>query len=307
MQAIEVENLKKYYGKIRAVDGISLSIGQGEVFALLGPNGAGKTTTIEIIEGLRLPDSGIVNVLGLDVIRQPRQVKSRIGIQLQNTALFQRLTVAEVLELFRTFYPGQTRNSRELIDLVDLGEKKDTQSRELSGGQRQRLSVALALVNYPEIVFLDEPTTGLDPQARRSLWDTIRQIQKSGASVLLTTHYMEEAQELCDRVAIIDSGTVIAMDTPGNLIQQNFNETIIEFNTAGSRPLDGIFHGLAGLTRPEMVKDHHVTLYTANTVATLGSLMNLSERGEIHFDTLNVRVATLEDVFLKLTGKTIRD
>jgi ABC-2 type transport system ATP-binding protein len=307
MLAIEVENLKKYYGKVKAVDGISLSIPRGEVFAMLGPNGAGKTTSIEIIEGLRSPDSGKVAVLGLDVTRQARQVKSRIGIQLQNTALFPRLTVAEVLELFRTFFPGETRPSAELIHMAGLEEKKDTQSRELSGGQRQRLSVALALVNKPEIVFLDEPTTGLDPQARRSLWETIRQIQRSGATVLLTTHYMEEAQELCDRVAIVDSGKIIAMDTPSSLIKQNFDETVIEFEAGGSGTVDGVFHGLAGLTRPEMVKDHHVTLYTTNTVATMASLMDLSARGIVRFDTLNVRLATLEDVFLKLTGKTIRD
>jgi ABC-2 type transport system ATP-binding protein len=307
MHVIEVESLQKYYGKTKAVDGISLIINQGEIFGMLGPNGAGKTTTIEIIEGLRKPDSGKVSVLGMDVTRQAQQVKSRIGVQLQTTALFPRLTVSEILELFRTFYTGETRSSAELIKMVDLQEKKDTLTKELSGGQRQRLSVALGLVNKPEIVFLDEPTTGLDPQARRSLWNLIRQIQESGTTLLLTTHYMEEAQELCDRVAVVDSGKVIAIDTPDALIKQNFNETVIEFEVGGSRPVDGIFHGLLGLTRPEVINNRHVTLYTQNTVATMGKLLEISESGNMRFDALNVRQATLEDVFLKLTGKIIRE
>ncbi len=307
MGSIEVHDLKKYYKETRAVDGISFTVDKGEIFGLLGPNGAGKTTTIEIIEGMRKPDSGTVCVLGLDVTQKAQEVKSRIGVQLQNTALFPRLTVREVLDLFRTFFPGKTRDPDELIALVNLGEKQNTLSKNLSGGQRQRLSVALALINRPEIIFLDEPTTGLDPQARRAMWDTIREIRASGTTVLLTTHYMEEAQTLCDRVAVVDQGKIIALGTPDALIQENFHETVIEFGLTGSASPNGIFKSLKGITRPEVIQDHHVTLYTGDAAATLGDLLDLSKRGDLRFDALNVRLATLEDVFLKLTGKSIRE
>ncbi len=307
MAAIEVQDLKKYYRETQAVDGISFSVETGEIFGLLGPNGAGKTTTIEIIEGMRAPDSGEVQVLGLDVTRHPAEVKSRIGVQLQTTSLFTRLTVREVLDLFRSFFPAKTRGADELIQLVDLGEKQHTLSKNLAGGQRQRLGVALALVNHPEIIFLDEPTTGLDPQARRNMWDIIRNIQKTGTTVMLTTHYMEEAQTLCDRVAIMDRGKVIALDTPDALIQQNFDETVIEFGLTGDRSPEGIFTTLPGVARPGLVQDHHITLYTRDVTATLVTLMERTQRGDLHFDALNVRTATLEDVFLKLTGKSIRE
>ncbi len=307
MAVIEVQDLKKYYRETQAVDGISFSVENGEIFGLLGPNGAGKTTTIEIIEGMREPDSGEVRVLGLDVTQNAAEVKSRIGVQLQTTALFTRLTVREVLDLFRSFFPGKTRGTDELIQLVDLGEKEHTLSKNLSGGQRQRLGVALALINQPEIIFLDEPTTGLDPQARRAMWETTREIQKTGTTVLLTTHYMEEAQTLCDRVAIMDRGKIIALDTPDALIQQNFDETVIDFGLTGGQSPDGIFNSLPGVTRPGSVQDHHVTLYTNDITATLVTLMEQTRRGDLHFDALNVRTATLEDVFLKLTGKSIRE
>ncbi len=307
MASIEVQDLKKCYGDTHAVDGISFTVAQGEVFGLLGPNGAGKTTTIEIIEGMRPPDSGSVQVLGLDVTRKAQEVKGHIGVQLQTTALFPRLTVREVLDLFRTFFPGETRSTDDLIHLVNLGEKENTLSKELSGGQRQRLSVALALINKPEIVFLDEPTTGLDPQARRAMWDTIRDIQKSGTTVLMTTHYMEEAQTLCDRVAVVDQGKIIALGSPDDLIRENFHETVIEFGLTGDSSPNGNFKNLRGITRPEVVQDHHVVLYTGDATATLTDLLALTQHGDIKFDALNVRLATLEDVFLKLTGKSIRE
>ncbi|MCI0394070.1 MAG: ABC transporter ATP-binding protein [Chloroflexi bacterium] len=306
MPAIEVRDLKKHYGSTKAVDGISFHVEQGEIFGMLGPNGAGKTTTVEIVEGLREPDAGQVHVLGLDVQRHPQAVKSRIGVQLQTTALYPRLTVREVLELFRTFFPGQTRTAGELIALVNLEEKEDTLSKDLSGGQRQRLSVALALVNQPEIVFLDEPTTGLDPQARRSMWDTIRSIRQNGATVFLTTHYMEEAQLLCHRVAVMDMGHIIALDSPGRLISQHFAETAVEFEDLMDMPAQGTFSTLPGVTRSQR-DSATVTLFTTDTTATLGALTRLAEAGTIHFDALHVRRATLEDVFLKLTGRRIRD
>jgi ABC-2 type transport system ATP-binding protein len=214
MSAIEVRDLKKRYGDTQAVDGVSFSVGQGEIFGMLGPNGAGKTTTTEILEGLRPPDSGEVQVLGMDVAREPQKIKERIGVQLQTTALYPRLTVREVLDLFATFYRGEKRTTDDLVGMMNLGEKQNTQSKDLSGGQRQRLSVALALINKPEILFLDEPTTGLDPQARRSLWEVIRSVNREGTTVFITTHYMDEAQTLCQRVAVVDGGRIIAQGSP---------------------------------------------------------------------------------------------
>ena len=307
MLPIEVHDLKKYYGATKAVDGISLTVNRGEIFGMLGPNGAGKTTTTETIEGLRQPDSGTVRVLGLDVVRQAKEVKGRIGVQLQTTALFPQLTVREVLDLFASFFPGEKRGTDELIDMMNLREKASTRSKNLSGGQRQRLSVALALINKPEIVFLDEPTTGLDPQARRGMWDTIRQIQASGATVFLTTHYMEEAEVLCDRVAIVDMGKIIALDSPRGLIRENFQESAIEFDLATGQPADGTFRQLKGVSRPALREDSHVTLYTVDATATLSGLTSLAAEQVITFDALNIRRPTLEDVFLKLTGKRIRE
>lgn len=306
MQAVEVTDLRKTYGATKAVAGVSFHVAGGEVFGILGPNGAGKTTTVEIIEGLRKADSGQVSVLGIDVRRDPRAVKRRIGVQLQTTALYPRLNVREVLHLFTTFFPGETRSVDELIYLVNLEEKAKTLSKDLSGGQRQRLSVALALVNKPELVFLDEPTTGLDPQARRSMWNTIHAIQASGTTVLLTTHYMEEAETLCDRVAVMDAGQIIALNSPDRLIREHFEETAVEFETRLDLPPEGTFRALPGVSRTQR-NDHWVTLYTRDTTATLTGLTRLAEAGTIKFDDLHVRRATLEDVFIKLTGKRIRD
>ena len=211
---IVVKDLAKRYGETRAVDGISFEVGRGEVFGLLGPNGAGKTTTVEILEGLRAADSGSAFVLGVDCSRDAEVLKPRIGVSLQTAALYPRLNVVEVLDLFRSFYgdrPG--RSPAELIERFDLGEKRTTQTQALSGGQRQRLAVALALINDPEVVFLDEPTTGLDPAARRSLWDVVNELRGADRTVLLTTHYMEEAEVLCDRLAIMDHGRILETGT----------------------------------------------------------------------------------------------
>lgn len=306
MSVITVKDLRKRYGETRAVDGVSFSVEPGEVFGLLGPNGAGKTTTVEIVEGLRPADSGEVTVLGVDLRRDPAAIKSRIGVQLQTTGLYPRLTVREVIDLFRTFFPEPTRTTDELIDLVELRDKEKTQSKLLSGGQKQRLSVALALVNRPEIVFLDEPTTGLDPQARRSMWEMIRQIQRDGATVVLTTHYMEEAELLASRVAVMDQGQIIAMDTPDRLISTNFAESAIEFESLVEMPPEGTFRALPAVSRTER-DSRRVTLFTGDSMATLSGLTALAEAETIKFNDLRIRRATLEDVFLKLTGKRIRD
>ncbi|MDQ3129003.1 MAG: ABC transporter ATP-binding protein, partial [Chloroflexota bacterium] len=226
---IRVAGLRKHYGATHAVDGVSFEVAPGTVFGLLGPNGAGKTTTVEVLEGLRTPDSGEVRVLGVDVIRQPDLLKARIGVSLQTAALYPKLTVVEVLDLFRSFYPTG-RPTAELIELMDLGEKRTTRTQDLSGGQRQRLSVALALVNDPELIFLDEPTTGMDPAARRSLWSVVLGLRNEGRSILLTTHYMEEAEVLCDRLAIMDHGHILEEGTVEELISRRFQERTVRFD-----------------------------------------------------------------------------
>ncbi len=226
---IRVRDLTKRYGDVQAVAGVDFEVAAGEIFGLLGPNGAGKTTTVEILEGLRAPDGGEVSVLGIDVTRGADALKPRIGVSLQTAALYPKLTVTEVLDLFRSFY-ARSRPTAELIDALDLGERRNAQTQILSGGQRQRLAVALALVNDPELVFLDEPTTGLDPAARRSLWDLVLGLKAKGRSVLLTTHYMEEAEVLCDRLAIMDHGRILEMGTVDELVTKRFQERAVRFD-----------------------------------------------------------------------------
>ena len=228
MADIDVTGLVKRYGDVVAVDGLSFSVQKGEVFGMLGPNGAGKTTTLEIIEGLRVPDAGTVQVLGTDVIAHPSTVKDRIGVQLQATALPEFTKVREAVELFAALY-RRSRPVNEVIEEFNLEEKADTYTDKLSGGQMQRLSIALALINDPDLVFLDEPTTGLDPQARLNIWTVIEGIRKRGKTVVLTTHYMEEAERLCDRVAVIERGRIVALDTPRRLIVEHAPGTTIEF------------------------------------------------------------------------------
>ena len=215
---IQVEKLKKTYGNVDTVKGISFSVREGEVFGILGPNGAGKTTTLEMIEALRPIDGGSVIVDGMDVANHPAQVKERIGIQLQTTAFFDNLTLVEQLRMFASLY-DQTADPMQLLDEVQLTEKASSYVEQLSGGQRQRFSIAAALVNKPRVLFLDEPTTGLDPQARRNLWELVRSIKQQGITVVLTTHYMDEAELLCDRIAIMDEGKIISIDTPENMVQ----------------------------------------------------------------------------------------
>lgn len=306
MDAIVVQDLFKYYGETKAVDGISFSVRPGEVFGMLGPNGAGKTTTVEIIEGLRVADKGQVTVLGMDVRRESTKIKSRIGVQLQTTALFPKLTVREIVNLFRSFYPGPVNDADTVIKAVDLMDKQKTRSRDLSGGQRQRLSMALALVNKPDIIFLDEPTTGLDPQARRKIWDVIQQMRQQGTTVFLTTHYMEEAQRLCDRVAIIDYGRIVAMDAPEKLISAHFVESAIEFDLNGGHVVEDQLSALAGVTSVHRA-GKSVTLYSRAVPQTLADLTELGRSHHLALDELHVRRATLEDVFLKLTGRRIRE
>jgi len=301
---IEVRGLVKRYGDLVAVDGIDFDVAPGEVFGLLGPNGAGKTTTVEILEGLREPDSGQVNVLGIDVATGADALKPRIGVSLQTAALYPKLTVVEVIDLFRSFYP-HPRPTDQLIDLLELGERRRAQTQVLSGGQRQRLSIALALVNDPELVFLDEPTTGLDPAARRSLWDIVAGLRSEGRSVLLTTHYMEEAEVLCDRLAIMNHGHILAMGTVNALVSERFKERTVGLD-ATDQLTDADLSALPAVV--SMKRDEvDILLYTADVAATIGSLLVLCEARGVEPGDLGVRRPTLEDVFLDLTGRALRD
>ena len=301
---IRVEGLRKTYGQTRAVDGVSFDVKSGEVFGLLGPNGAGKTTTVEILEGLRTPDGGNVHVLGIDVARHPEALKERIGVSLQTPALYPKLTVAELLDLFRSFY-RRGRPAAELIALLDLEEKRNTRTKELSGGQRQRLAVALALVNDPELLFLDEPTTGLDPAARRSLWTIVTSLRSEGKSILLTTHYMEEAEILCDRVAIMDHGKILAAGTVSELVDSRFSERSVRFVAIAGLDDERLaaFPGVSEVKRENGVS----VLFTRDVPATIGAVLAATERLRVEPQDLAVRRATLEDVFLDLTGRALRD
>jgi ABC-2 type transport system ATP-binding protein len=301
---IRVTDLKKHYGDVKAVDGVSFEVARGEVFGMLGPNGAGKTTTIEVLEGLRPPDSGTVEVFGLDVRKHPRSIKQRIGVQLQSVSLYPRLTVTELLDLFGSFFANRVP-TQQLIDAVDLGERAKAYSMNLSGGQQQRLSIALALVNDPELVFLDEPTTGLDPQARRSLWDLVKGLQAKGKSVMLTTHYMEEAAELCDRVAIMDHGRILEMGTVPELIGRRFKERAVFFDSTPKLPAERLGK-LGGVTRAAQ-EDGQTVLYSNAVPDTIGGLLAMADELDAEPQNLGIRQATLEDVFLDLTGRALRD
>jgi ABC-2 type transport system ATP-binding protein len=301
---IEVADVRKSYGTVRAVDGVSFGVARGEIFGLLGPNGAGKTTTMEMIEGLHPPDSGELRVLGLDVRRSVTAIKRRIGVQLQTAALYPQLTVRELLQLFGSFY-DRSLPVDQLIADFELEEKRDAQTKTLSGGQRQRLSVALALVNDPEVVFLDEPTTGLDPAARQKLWTVVRRFQAEGRTILLTTHYLEEAEALCDRVGIMDHGRILDIGTVDELIGRRFHERAVRFRRIDTLG-DAALGALAGVSRVVHEEDEDV-LYTSDVPGTIGDLLAATERAGTEPQNLRIRRASLEDVFLELTGRALRD
>jgi ABC-2 type transport system ATP-binding protein len=300
---LAVNRLVKRYGALTAVDGISFSVAPGEIFGLLGPNGAGKTTTVEILEGLRESDGGSVRVLGLDPRGDAAALKQRIGVQLQTPTLFPRLSVAELLRLFSTFYQRHA-DLDALISGFGLEESRAKLVKRLSGGQQQRLSVALALVNQPDLIFLDEPTAGLDPQARINLWDVVRAERDRGATVLLTTHYLDEAERLCDRVAILEAGQIVALAPPRELVRQAFSETAIVFrNEAAARePLLAL-----PAVREARAEGPDWTVYTADVQTTMRALLALAADQALLLEGLSVREASLEDAYLKLTGRRFRD
>jgi ABC-2 type transport system ATP-binding protein len=305
--ALLVRGLRKRYGAVTAVDGLDLRVDAGECFGLLGPNGAGKTTTIEICEGLFEPDDGEVVVLGMRWRADKRALRPRLGIALQETQLSDKLTVRETVRLFRSFYGPRGRNTAEVVGLVELREKLDARVVTLSGGQRQRLALACALVGDPELLFLDEPTTGLDPQSRRQVWGVVEELRRGGRTVVLTTHYMDEAERLCDRVAVVDHGRVIALGTPRALIASLGAEHVVEFAVADGVPVDRTV--LAALPGVEQIREErgrwHVQVRAPHTVIP-GVLAEVARSGAT-LTELRTHSATLEDVFVALTGRHLRD
>jgi ABC-2 type transport system ATP-binding protein len=304
---ISVENLVKSYRDTVAVKGVSFQVGEGEIFGMVGPNGAGKTTTIECIEGLRQPDSGRLQVLGLDPLRQERQLRPQVGIQLQQAQLPDNLKVWEAMDLYASFYQ-HTVGWEELLADLGLEEKRGAAFRKLSGGQKQRLFIALALLNDPRLVFLDELTTGLDPHARRAIWDLVREVRGRGKTVFLTTHYMEEAESLCDRVAILDGGEIVALDTPANLIKGLGISERIHFRVQGQASTASL-EGLPGVKKVEKQGDQVVVYGRGNgalgSPSIVAAVVNaLSETG-LDFSDLRTESPDLEDVFLTLTGRPL--
>jgi ABC-2 type transport system ATP-binding protein len=304
--AIQCRDLRKTYdGKVEAVRGLNLEIQAGECFGLLGPNGAGKTTTIEILEGLLRPTSGQVTILGHNWQSHSRQLREWLGISLQETRLPEKLTVRETLELFASFY-RQPRSPETVLQELQLAEKADAWVGKLSGGQRQRLAVATALVGNPKILFMDEPTTGLDPQSRRQLWDLVRAFQKQGGTVLLTTHYMDEAERLCDRLAIVDHGEVIAEGSPADLIDRLGGHHVVEFATSGDGSDAAVWQALPGV-ESVLNDDELICLTVREPHLTIPALLNEVEKHGSQLMHLTTRQASLEDVFVRLTGRHLRE
>ena len=305
--ALTIRNLRKSYGDVVAVDGVDLDVRSGECFGLLGPNGAGKTTTIEICEGLLDPDTGDVEVLGLTWRANERELRQRLGVQLQETQVSDKLTVRETVRLFRSFYPRGMAVD-EALALVQLEEKRDARVGTLSGGQKQRLALACSIIGDPALLFQDEPTTGLDPQSRRQLWELIARFRAERRTVVLTTHYMDEAERLCDRVAIVDHGRVIALDTPRALIASLGAEHVVTFTLEGSQPVPadsdlGALDGVSAVRRDNGAFE----LTSADLRRTLPALLAFLERARLPLAELRTHSATLEDVFVALTGRHLRD
>lgn len=311
---IEVDGLVKRYGDFTAVGGIHFRVRQGEIFGLLGPNGAGKTTTMEMIEGLRKPDQGTARVAGFDTRTALRRVKEVIGVQLQSTSLFELLKVREIMAMYASFY-RRSLPVDALLESMLLTDKANDRVKHLSGGQKQRLAIALALLNDPKVVFLDEPTTGLDPQARRTLWNIILKLKEQGKTIVLSTHYMDEAHVLCDRICLMDQGRIIALDTPQQLvrsmqsdsaIQFRINETEQQLNSKDRERLKQQLSQLQGVKQVDTPSESFI-LYTDHLQSTLLHFVQFTEQHHIVFTDLQTRTATLEDVFLHMTGRSLRE
>ena len=301
--AVHVSAIRKTYGRTIAVDDVSFDVHAGEIFGLIGPNGAGKTTTMECVEGLRTPDQGTITVLGLNPKRDVYALQERIGVQLQQAQLQKRIKVREAVDLWASLYRTSVRPDR-LIDQLGLGDKRDAWFMTLSGGQKQRLFIALALINDPELVFLDELTTGLDPQARRAIWDLVRGIRQRGKTVFLTTHLMEEAERLCDRVAIIDHGRIIDVGTPASLVRRHSPESTVIVGTDDDDAVER-FQRIPAVRSVSREGRHVTILGTGDDLVT--QVIQCVAEHRMAVADFRTEMSTLEDVFLKLTGKTIRD
>jgi ABC-2 type transport system ATP-binding protein len=299
-----VHNLIKRYGDLVAVNDVSFSIEKGEIFGLLGPNGAGKTTTVEMIEGLRRPDSGSIEVCGIDALKDRNRIKELIGVALQSTTLYDKVTVKELVDLFGGYY-HKSLPTTQILEQVAINDRQDSYVSKLSGGQKQRVALALALVNDPDVIFLDEPTTGLDPQARRNVWGIIESLGEQEKTIFLTTHYMEEAEQLCDRVGIIDHGKIIALDTPRNLISNANLESAVEV-TCRNENADTIFSNIVGVTKVTREGNRYI-LQTKESSSILRELTLLADEKKLQLEGMSVRQGTLEDVFLLVTGRKLRD
>ncbi len=322
--AVQVENLVKRFGSFTAVDGVTFSVERGEVFGILGPNGAGKTTTLEIIESLQKPTEGRVSVLGLEVQSNSAKVKARIGVQLQASAYYGYLDLTEILNLLGSFYPNKTP-PKVLLEQVGLADKSGSRISELSGGQAQRFAVAASLINNPELVILDEPTTGLDPQARRNLWSLIREVNQRGVTVVLTTHYMDEAAILCNRLAIMDHGKILALDSPRNLINQleaSYTVKLTMEKPMTTTQLESLNCGVEVIQSRELsrkageqekqaeddaVPENTYLLRLANSPSALRGMLDEITKAGLGLENLQITPVTLEDVFLELTGTELRD
>jgi ABC-2 type transport system ATP-binding protein len=301
---LQVENLVKRYGDVEAVRGVSFSVEEGEVFGLLGPNGAGKTSTVEVMEGLRVPDGGRISVCGLDPQKNANALKNEIGATLQATSLPDKLRVGEAIRLFAGFYK-RTRNVDDLLKRFGLEEKRDAFYNQLSGGQKQRLALAMALVNDPKVLFLDEPTAGLDPQVRREIYDIIEELKREKKTIVLTTHYIEEAERLCDRVAIVDHGKVIVQGTPRELKQRSEHTSRIEARFTKPASNDTL-KGLDGVMDARQVDGTYV-LHCQKTAPAIVALVKHLEAEQNELVSLEISTPSLEDVFIELTGRRLRD
>ncbi len=304
--AISVEGLHKSYGSFEAVRGIDLEVQQGEVFGLLGPNGAGKTTTVEILEGLRLRTSGKASVLGYDPGVQVNELKDRIGVCLQATNLPDKIRVHEALDLFSAFYSKHTDN-KKLLERLQLGEKSNAFYSSLSGGQKQRVALALALVNDPALLFLDEPTTGLDPQVRHEIHGLIQELKESKRTILLTTHYIEEAERLCDRVAIIDAGKIIELGTPREIQERTLGNAMIEISTNEAVPMDQLPESLRGGKNTASQDGRSVSMQSDAPAKTIVEAVKWIDSLGLELVDIHLKRPTLEDVFIELTGKKLRE
>jgi ABC-2 type transport system ATP-binding protein len=300
MAIIEVTNLHKRYGELVAVDDVSFTVGEGEIFGILGPNGAGKTTTVECVVGLRTPDQGSISVLGLDPRRDRAELRQRVGVQLQESRLPDKLRVWEALDLYGSYY-RKPADWRRLLETLGLADKRDTPYRKLSGGQKQRLSIALALVGSPTVAVLDELTTGLDPQARRDTWDLIERVRDTGVTIVLVTHFMDEAERLCDRLALVDGGRIAALDTPAGMVAQASKEQRVRFRP--SDPLDERW--LRDLPEVTGVRRSGPQLVVTGTGNLLHAVTSLLARNQIIAHDLRLEQASLDDAFVQLTGRPL--